>query len=134
YSLNDPVEPQDDTPLKVKVNGAPDIQGMIVTSTGTKITIATEESLSPEAMRQISLVDDPTQLLERLREALQTTNEGPSQLGSKSFGLQQFTHGKRPSPVAFGVKFKPDSSQERAIQSALGSEVTYIVGPPGTGK
>ena len=134
FTLCDPWEPQDDTPLKIKINRTQELKGTIVTSTGTTITIATEEVLPPESLHEIALVDDPSQLLERLREALKSSSDGASQLGSKSFGLLSFTGGKRISPVAFGMKFKPDSSQEQAIQLALGSEVTYIVGPPGTGK
>jgi hypothetical protein len=134
FTLQDPWEPQDDTPVKINFRGAQEINGAIVTSTATTITIATDQPLPPEALHKISLVDDPTQLLERLREALKNNKEGPSQLGSKSFGLLSFSRGKRSSSVWFGEKVKPDSSQERAIQLALGSEVMYIVGPPGTGK
>lgn len=134
FTLQDPWEPQDDAPVKINIGGAQAIKGSVVTSTGTTITIATEQPLPPEALRKITIADDPTQLLERLREALKNNKEGSSQLGSKSFGLRLFSRGKRSSSVSFGEKVKPDDSQERAIQLALGSEVTYIIGPPGTGK
>lgn len=134
FTLQDPWEPQDDAPVKINTGGAQGIKGLVVTSTGATITIATEKPLPPEALYKITLADDPTQLLERLREALKNNKEGPSQLGSKSFGLLSFSIGKRPSSISFGEKIKPDNSQKRAIQLALGSEVTYIIGPPGTGK
>jgi DNA replication protein DnaC len=134
FTLCDPWEPQDDTPLKIKINRTQELRGTIVTSTGTTITIAIEEALPVESLNEIALIDDPSQLLERLREALKSSSEEVSQLGSKTFGLLPFSTGKRISPEAFGMKFTPDSSQEQAIQMALGSEVTYIVGPPGTGK
>ena len=134
FILQDSWEPQDDTPFKINFGGSQEIKGTIVTSTGTTITIATEEPLPPEALSKISLVDDPTQLLERLREVLKSNKEEIPQLGSKSFGFLPFTSGKRTPSATFGTKFIPDSSQECAIQSALGSEITYIIGPPGTGK
>jgi hypothetical protein len=134
FMLQDSWEPQDDTPVKIKLHGAQEIKGLIVTSTGTTITIATDNPLPTEALHKITLADDPTQLLERLREVLKDNKEAPTQLGSKSFGLLSFSSGKRPLSLTFGKKIKPDTSQERAIELALGSEVTYIIGPPGTGK
>jgi len=124
FTLQDPWEPQDDAPVKINIGGAHAIKGLVVTSTGTTITIATENPLPPEALHKITLAADPTELLERLREALKNNKEGPSQLGSKSFGLLSFSIGKRSSSITFGEKVKPDKSQERAIQLALGSEVT----------
>jgi len=134
FTLQDPWEPQDDTPVRINIDGTQAIKGLVVASTGTTITIATEEALPPEMLCKITLADDPTQLLERLREALKANKEGSSRLGSKSFGLLSFSKGKRSPSISFGEKIKPDDSQERAIQLALGSEVTYIIGPPGTGK
>ena len=136
FSLEVSWEPQDDTPIKVVISGLPEIHATIVTSNGTVITIATEEPLPPEALDKVRLVDDTTQLLERLREALKNNKEGTSCIGSKCFALKpaapiqiQKTH-----HVYFGKKFQPDESQEKAIQLALQNEKTYIIGPPGTGK
>jgi hypothetical protein len=133
FSLQDPWEPEDDTPVRVKISGSPAIRGAIVTSTGTTITIATESKLTAEGLRRVELVDDATELLERLREALKNNDEGPAQLGSKVLGLTGFSEGKRSPSVSFG-KFRPDEAQKRAIEMALGSQVLYLIGPPGTGK
>jgi len=133
FSLKDSWEPEDDTPISIKVSSAPSLKGTIVTSTGSTITVATEQAIPAEALRQIEMINDSTQLLERLRDVLKNNNEGESKLGSKSFGLIGFDRGKRPSSATFG-RFSPDDSQNQAIQMALGSQITYIVGPPGTGK
>lgn len=133
FSLQEPWEPEDDTPVRIRISGSPATRGTIVSSTGTTITIATEAELTPEGLRRIELVDDATELLERLREALKSNNEGSAQLGSKVLGLTSFSAGKRISSISFG-KFKPDEAQKRAIEMALGSEVLYLIGPPGTGK
>ncbi len=97
------------------------------------ITVATESPLPPEGLRRVELVDDATELLERLREALKNNGEGPAQLGSKVLGLIGFSEGKRSPSVSFG-KFRPDDAQKRSIEMALGSQVLYLIGPPGTGK
>ncbi|MGH2506813.1 MAG: AAA domain-containing protein [Ktedonobacteraceae bacterium] len=100
------------------------------------IIIATDKSLPSEALGKITLKDDPTELLERLHDALEANKEDSTSLGSKAFGIiQDQPKGTlRTISMAFGQKFLPDDSQQRAIEHALGSEVTFIVGPPGTGK
>ncbi len=133
FSLQDPWEPEDDTPVRVRISGIPAIRGTIVSSTGTMITVATDSPLPPEGLRRVELVDNATELLERLREALKNNDEGPAQLGSKVLGLIGFSEGKRSPSVSFG-KFRPDDAQKRAIEMALGSQVLYLIGPPGTGK
>ena len=136
FTLETLWDPEDDTAVVVKFGGTvdQDIKATIVTSTGITIKIATEKPLPPDALQRVRLVDDATQLLERLREALKSNDEGTALLGSKSFGLLPYTNNDWLPPVAFGSKFIPDDSQHRAITMALGSEVTYIIGPPGTGK
>lgn len=136
FSLDSPWEPEDEASVVVKFGGTTgqEIKASIVTSTGVTISIATEAPLSPEALQKVWLVDDTTQLLERLRDALKDNDEGAARLGSKSFGLQPSTNQYLPSSLSFGATFHPDDSQQRAIRLALGSEVSYIIGPPGTGK
>lgn len=132
FSLDEPWEPQDDTPVTIKIQGSL-VKATLVNSKGMTITIATETPLPVEALHRIELFDDSTRLLENLREALKHNDEGNSQLGSKSFGLIPFNKGKQLLSITFG-EFTPDNSQEQALHMALGSEVTYIIGPPGTGK
>ncbi len=136
FSLETPWDPEDDTTVVVKFGGTAgqDTKASVVNSAGATIKIATEKPLPPEALQKIWLVDDSTQLLERLRETLKSIDEGSAFLGSKSFGLLPYNNNHLLSSVAFGPKFSPDPSQQQAITMALGSEVTYIIGPPGTGK
>lgn len=136
FTLSESWEPQDDARLKITFNGSQDIKGTVVNSTGSTITIATDKPLPSEALDKITLEDDPTELLERLKEALAANQEAQTRLGSKSFRTDQLypKSASRPIPTTFGAKFTPDESQSEAIKYALGSEVTFIVGPPGTGK
>jgi len=136
FSLETPWDPEDDTTIMVKFGGTTgqEIKASIVNSVGTTIKIATEKPLPPEALQKVWLVDDSTQLIERLRETLKSNDEGTALLGSKSFGLLPYNNNHLLPPVTLGPTFSPDPSQQRAITMALGSEVTYIIGPPGTGK
>ena len=133
FTLLEPWEPQDDTPLTI-ANG--EVQGMqctVVNSTGTLITIASEIQLPPDVLRKIDLSDDATQLLKRLKDALKHVDEGNAKLGSKCFDLLPYRESISSEEVIFG-KHQPHTNQKRAVQMALGGEVTFIVGPPGTGK
>ncbi len=133
FSLDEPWEPSDDTPITVQAHGSPPVRATVVTASGTTLTIATDVELPPESLSRITLVDDPTQLLERLRETLKSNVEGEALLGCKLFGLLPHANSRREKPD-LGHVFDPRSSQNDAIQLALGSEVTYVIGPPGTGK
>lgn len=78
-------------------------------------------------------MDDPRRLLEKLREALGEVQEPEAQLASKAFILMAARTGAAPLP-GLPPRFRPTTSQQRAMQQALGNEVSYIIGPPGTGK
>jgi hypothetical protein len=136
FDLENPWDFEDETPIVIEF-GSPSGQtrkSTIVTSTGNTITIVTEALLPDDALQKVWIVDDSTYLLERLRERLKSNDEGTAFLGSKSFGFSPYIRGSSRSSIAFGTKFLPDVSQQQAIDQALGSEVTYIIGPPGTGK
>jgi hypothetical protein len=134
FKLVDPWEPQDDTPLHIATRGTEDIACTVVASTGNVLTIATTAPLSPSALKQIDLYDDATALLEKLREVLKQVDEGPAQLGSKTFGLLPYQTMQGMLHSGDFGKNPPRANQRIAAQMALGGEVTYIVGPPGTGK
>ncbi len=133
FSLLDPWDANDDSPARIQVSNNSLMNATIVSSKGMTITIATRNKLAPEMLQQITLFDDSVELLKRLREILKSNQEDPSKLGSKTFGQEPFLRGVLPSSLSPAI-FKPDASQAQAMQAALGSEVTYIVGPPGTGK
>lgn len=134
FSLEDPWDVADDTPASIKFDVRQEARGVIIHSTGSTVRIAASQLLPPIALQKAYLVDDPTALLEALRIALKSNNEGKAQLGPKCFGLTPYHAGTQPILGDFGSGFLPDHSQKQAIHMALGSEITYIVGPPGTGK
>lgn len=133
FTLDEFWEPDDDTPLRIQIPGAPAMQATVVSARGVRLKMATEQALPPSALDRIDLIDNPTQLLERLREALKDNTEGPLLLGSKTFGTPLFTSARRDELGLF-PGFCPRASQTDAMKLSLGSEVAFIIGPPGTGK
>jgi hypothetical protein len=133
FTLTEPWEPQDDGQLSIASESTKGITCTVITSVGTIITIAAESPLPPQALRQIDLYDDSTELLKRLREALDQVDEGQAKLGSKCFGLLESAKKSYPGEITCGP-FQLRPNQMQATRLALGGEVTFIVGPPGTGK
>lgn len=133
FTLTEPWEPQDDGQLSIASESAQGITCSVVTSVGTTLTIASERPLPPEALRQIDLYDDSTELLKRLKEALKQVDGGTAMLGSKCFGLVGSAKNSYLGEIKCGA-FQLRPKQMQAARLALGGEVTFIVGPPGTGK
>jgi AAA domain len=132
FTLIEPWEPQDDTPLLV-ANAPTSISCTVVNSKGNQLIIASDSPLPQHILQQIELCDDSTELTKRLREVLKNVDEGEATLGSKSFGLFSYNEQSAPYNPVFG-RLRPHPCQLQAAQMALGGEVTYIIGPPGTGK
>jgi hypothetical protein len=135
FQLEEPWEPQENAPLRVVVMGQSDIDSSVVTSTGNKITIEVSQLLPKSALRSITLIDDPSGLLKKLRQVLPEVREPATQLASKAFHLIPARSGIASAAVLpSSSRFPPNTSQHRAIMQALDYEVSYIIGPPGTGK
>jgi hypothetical protein len=132
FSLAELWEPQEDVPVTVQWNGRT-LQASVVSSSGTKIRILAQQKLPDDALREVTLTDDPSFLLEMQRKALRELTEISSLLGPKVFKYIPADSGVQPCPEHF-PGFKPNPTQKKAIEHALGSEVSYIIGPPGTGK
>ncbi|HEY1353701.1 MAG TPA: AAA family ATPase [Ktedonobacteraceae bacterium] len=134
FTLTEPWEPQDDSPLSITSELVQGITCSVVTSVGTVLTLASEKKLlPPEALRYVDLSDDSTELLRRLKAALRQVDEGMARLGSKSFGLVECAKQSYPGEIHSGP-LRLRHKQMEAVRLALGGEVTFIVGPPGTGK
>lgn len=133
FALTEPWEPSDETPITLTAPGSKVMSGNVVTASGMSLTIGVSEMLPPDALSQVMLKDDHVQLLERLREALAHNNLDPSLIAAKAFDLIP-SQNRMQREICTFPGFDPKRSQEDAIRLALGSDVTYVIGPPGTGK
>jgi predicted nucleic acid-binding Zn-ribbon protein len=130
-------EPQEDTPLSIVLPDRRNLTATLVTTTGARITISASAEIPEAALKKIKLIPDTSGLVEALRDALRETDETVALLGAKTFrlvpglsGFQSVIPKKFPgTPPQF-----PGDSQQKALKCALGNEIGYIIGPPGTGK
>jgi hypothetical protein len=111
------------------------IDGQIVSISGDRITIAVEEDLG-EIVAHCTLVIDSTALLEALKERLETAGAEGRALNTKLADNVVSNSGKATvaEPLLSNTFETLNENQKIAIGVALANEVTYLWGPPGTGK
>jgi hypothetical protein len=98
FTLTDLWDFQDDSPITVDILGEQQLKATLVTADGTTVKIAVDEKLPEHALKEISLIDDSTQLLEKMKEILGQTPDSPATLGAKLFALAPVTtHDRKPT-------------------------------------
>ncbi|MHC4556067.1 MAG: AAA domain-containing protein [Planctomycetota bacterium] len=128
---------RDDSPIKIVV-GKDEADGTVVSFGEGILVISCEQDFGPR-IPFARIVTNDSFLVERLRDKLKEVNEGPGDFNSIT---AQQVIGDRPCNTSDGtvderVFFSGDplnEEQKRSVEKALGSDITYIWGPPGTGK
>jgi len=127
---------RDDTPVRVMA-GQEDVQGVIVSFKDGVLLVALEQDLGPR-IAAARLVANDAFLIERLQERLQKVQSGEAQLcraaAERAIGQiapKTADAEADPSVTSDGAL---NSDQIRALRRSLGSETTFVWGPPGTGK
>ena len=88
-------EPKDDTPVKIHIDPRDPkrvIDGTVIETDGTVISLATETPLPEQALQVITLYEDTSWLLHKLLDAVTALQETPFQMGAKTFGVVACTH------------------------------------------
>jgi uncharacterized small protein (DUF1192 family) len=101
-----------------------------------RIDVCIEGTPLPPGIHRAMLVIDDTALLRRLAEVLESQSARPSSIGSLAttvFHPQQASVRFATLPNLTSLA-KLAGQQRRVIEQACGSSVTFIWGPPGTGK
>lgn len=127
---------RDDTPVRVTC-GQEDVAGILVSFRDGVLVIALEKDLGPK-IPMARLVANDSFLIERLKERLTKVQSGEAQFNTVA---AQRVLG-RTEPKSDEVEPHPDvirdgkvnAEQLDAIRRSLGSDTTYVWGPPGTGK
>ena len=127
------IEP--DTDVEVRVRGE-SATGRIIAINEKNIQVELDKNLGaviPEA----KLIISSYYLLQLLYDKLKKVDNGEiilTDLAEKTFNLKPAVIKKSDYTIPPSQTELPNTSQEEAIKLALGSEVSFIWGPPGTGK
>ena len=126
----------DDTPVLVRMANS-DASGHIVGVSGNQIYVAIESDLG-EYIPSAHIFAQPDYLLKCLSERLDTLQEASCVIANKCLRRERFRFQQDdtfvPSQHIVSEWEKLNDEQRAAIRQALGSEICYVWGPPGTGK
>ena len=128
---------RDDTPVRVTC-GQEDVSGVLVSFRDGVLIVALEKDVGPK-IAAARLVANDSFLVERLKERLEKIRSGEAQFnrqaGDRVLGLSPVRWADaEPNPVAIQGDGRPNDDQMLAVRRSLGSDTTYVWGPPGTGK
>ncbi len=132
-------EAKDDTPVKIQIDPSDPkrvIDGTVIETDGTVISLATEIPLPEQALQLITLYEDTSWLLQKLLNAVTVLQETPSQMGAKTFGVVPCIDGEHGAGKLLNKigSFVPDDDQRKALWRGLYCDMLRLIGPPGAGK
>ena len=126
---------KDDSPIRLAC-GKDDIPGIIVSTNEGILIVALEADLG-DSISSARIIIDNSFLLERLKERLGEVQSGEAAfnatLAEKAIGEGHIASADAELDEALLLEGMNEEKQ-RIIRRSLGSEVTYVWGPPGTGK
>ena len=126
----------DDTKVQVRTTSS-DASGHIVGVSGNQIFVAIESNLG-EYIPSAQILAQPDYLLKCLSERLDTLKEASCVIAQKCLRRERFRLQQDdtfvPGQYISHEWEKLNDEQKTAIRQALGSEICYVWGPPGTGK
>ncbi len=130
FSLQFPATLPDDVPLRLELASGDAYTGQLLSSTAFEVTLACGARL-PEKLGSASLSLDTSFLLEQLLLRLSELRAEDCDLAMALFGFR--------APYAAAHAGLPDDAQANefqleALRAVLERDVTYVWGPPGTGK
>jgi AAA domain len=133
FLLADPLRLPEDAAGTLKIEGR-DVRAMVVAQEGNRIWLVVE-SLEPlpDYLPSARLVLNETDLLRKLKEKVEELRTGSLGIAKQVFGEIAPAVGRSEVPESVGARLSDDASRNNLAQM-LGSSVTYLWGPPGTGK
>jgi hypothetical protein len=132
FLLSDTLRIPEDSSGRLRVNDT-DVGAMVVSQEGNRIWLLLESAEAlPAHIPWAKLVLNETELLRKLKAKIEELGvKGNFGLGPKAFGKQQARVANLPPPELGG---RLDAPTKGILSQCLGSEVTFLWGPPGTGK
>jgi ribosomal protein L37AE/L43A/uncharacterized coiled-coil DUF342 family protein len=138
FLVHDEVYLRDDSPIKLIVNGE-EVKGAVVSFGDGVLVVSTERDLGPK-IPHAKIISDDSFLVERLKEKLVEVSSDSSNfnfvkaeqaIGNTSIKAGE---GNTDPKVLLGGGLPLNDEQKKAVAKAIGSDITFIWGPPGTGK
>jgi len=129
----------EDSSGKLKTENA-EFAAYIISLVGEKVTLKLSGKNIPLNIYRAELVVDEIGLLRRLYETLENPSENGfvfNRFGALAFHPQNSKKGALEIPLSFlerNFRLTEDKEKHGPIMQACGSEITYLWGPPGTGK
>lgn len=127
---------RDDTPVRVAA-GQEDVPGVLVSFRDGVLLVALEKDLGPK-IAAARLVANDAFLIERLRERLEKVRTGEAQFcrssADRALGQASLATADADPDPAVTADGALNADQVNAVRRSLGSDTTFVWGPPGTGK
>lgn len=129
-----------DSPIEIEIldigdNNKNKFEGLVVGAENEVLSLYIFEKSLPEQIKKARLIIDNVKLLENTRGTIiriRDFQENPPRiLADKAFALKEIIS-KKEEIDKFPNEF--NQSQKEAVKLTIGSDVTFIWGPPGTGK
>lgn len=132
FLLADALRLPEDASGSLRVEGT-DVSATVVSQEGSRVWLLLESvGALPAYIPTAKLVVNETELLTRLKEKIEELS------ATRKFGLGPKVFGKEPARVGYQAPPSLDSriagQTATALSQCIGSEVTFLWGPPGTGK
>ena len=136
FDLENTEDIPDDTNVDVVINNQK-LKATIISSRGLEMMIAFESDYG-NPINQIIIEISNANLLKFLKQIIEKSRDGLIQINEnivlKLFGLNQQINSKNHNIYFPPLDFKLDEYQIKTIENTIDSEITFIWGPPGTGK
>lgn len=127
---------RDETPVRVTA-GQEDVAGVLVSFRDGVLLVALEKDLGP-GVAAARLVANDSFLVERLKERLEKVRSGEVQFNraaaDRVLGLVPPSSADADPHPSVNGDGMANADQIRAVRRSLGSDTTFVWGPPGTGK
>lgn len=135
FAFTEDTELFEDARVELRI-AARTIEGNIASIATGRVTISVEENLGEKLTRCVLIIDN-TALLEALKEKLETSSKTGRQL-NVALGDDVITNSGHPmaldAPLSNDAYLRLKNRQKDAVRLALTNVVSYLWGPPGTGK
>lgn len=123
-----------DTPCKLVI-GKDQFDVTVVSFEETKIIVSSRVSL-PDTLSKARLENGAVVLMERLIKCIEDNSEKPNLIGNRVIQMNDVDYLSQTLYAYDDLNFSKENTekQNQAIKKALTEDITYIWGPPGTGK